>query len=270
MILRTASIQCRPPELLDITRKTSGPAGRPFAPSPGILWPIIDKRHRGTLTSRDYSDYRAAYIREMGDSYKRNRAAWAALLEREEVTLGCYCHRPEDASHCHRVVLAWLLLQAASRLGSRVQYLGEWGKSPRVAVVGARRHPHAFAWAAAVVAQIPTGGVVVSGHAVGVDAAAELAAVRAGLQLVSLPCSGHMWEALGRGAGQVRNGWISAACDAVVALPWDDSPGTIGMMDIAGGDGKPVYVVRSEEDLADAGGFIRKIGTGPRQEGFRF
>ena len=100
MILRTASIQSRPPHLLDVTRKTSGPEGRPFAPSPGILWPIIDKRHRGTLTSRDCSEYRAAYIREMGGSFKRNGAAWTALLDREEVTLGCYCHSAEDASHC--------------------------------------------------------------------------------------------------------------------------------------------------------------------------
>lgn len=270
MILRTASIQSRPPHLLDITRKTSGPDGRPFAPSPGILWPIIDKRHRGTLTSRDYSEYRAAYIQEMGGSFKRDRAAWMVLLDREEVTIGCYCHSAEDATHCHRVVLAWLLLQAARRLGVHLRYLGEWGKGPRVAVVGARRHPHAFEWAAAVVAQVPAGGVVVSGHAVGVDSEAELAAIRAGRQLVSLPCSGKMWEGLGKAAGQIRNGWISDACDAVVALPWDDSPGTLGMVEIARGAGRPVHVVRHEEDLAGVGGFIREIGSGPRQEGFSF
>ena len=135
---RTASIQSRPKNLLDITRKTSGPEGKPFAPSPGILWPIIDKRHKGTLTPRDYAIYRTAYIKEMGRSFKANRAAWLELLSRDEVTLGCYCHKPADACHCHRVTLAWLLLQVGLSEGIAIRYEGEISGNLRVAIVGAR------------------------------------------------------------------------------------------------------------------------------------
>ena len=270
MILRTASIQSRPKNLLDITRKTSGPEGKPFAPSPGILWPIIDKRHKGTLTPRDYAIYRTAYIKEMGRSFKANRAAWLELLNKDEVTLGCYCHKPADACHCHRITLAWLLLQVGLSEGITVRYEGEILASLRVAIVGARHHPHILQWVSAVVASLPAGAIVVSGHAVGVDDVAEDRAEQAGCQVVSLPCSGKMWRTYDNQAGMIRNRWIADACDVVVALPWAESPGTLGMIGIAKEAGRAVYVVRQEDDLAGLGGFFRSIQSTATQARFLF
>lgn len=54
----------------------------------------------------------------MRSSYRANRAAWDALLQRERVTLCCYC---TDPARCHRVVLARILV----RLGAT--YEGEAG-----------------------------------------------------------------------------------------------------------------------------------------------
>lgn len=46
-------------------------------------------------------------------SYRDHRAAWDALLARDEVTLVCYC---TDAAHCHRTVLSGIL----GKLGATV------------------------------------------------------------------------------------------------------------------------------------------------------
>jgi uncharacterized protein YeaO (DUF488 family) len=79
--------------------------GLAFAPSPTLLYPLIEKRKQqgGKLTAEDWSGYVAAYTREMRESYRRRREAWDKLLSRPHVVLLCFCAKPFN---CHRTVLA--------------------------------------------------------------------------------------------------------------------------------------------------------------------
>lgn len=116
----TARVTYAGPDRLDITRKSAGPEGLPFAPSWAIVRPMIDARRRwradGTAfadrvieENRLWYDYLVAFRAEMRASYRAHRAAWDALLARERVTLVCYC---TDPYKCHRTVLARSFLTA--------------------------------------------------------------------------------------------------------------------------------------------------------------
>ena len=138
----TARIGLRDPDVFDITRKTGGVEGDPFAPSWRILRPAIDafreaKRNAGLIAAaaeratggrldaatksagvRQLSEpiwekYVPAYRGEMLYSYERHRPAWDALLARERVVLICYC---VDPGYCHRTLLAGYL----GKLGAEV------------------------------------------------------------------------------------------------------------------------------------------------------
>ena len=105
----TARISYRGTDRLDVTRKSAKADGLPFAPSWAILGPAL----RLDPVSRAYAwpQYAADYTSEMRASYRNERAAWDALLDRAEVTLVCYC---TEAGMCHRRVLAEIL----ARLGA--------------------------------------------------------------------------------------------------------------------------------------------------------
>lgn len=103
LLVHTARITYAGPDRLDVTRKSGDPT---FAPSWGILRPMIDARRQGGNWTWLWPRYVEQYTAEMRQSYRANRAAWDALLARAEVTLCCYC---TDALHCHRTVLAEIL-----------------------------------------------------------------------------------------------------------------------------------------------------------------
>lgn len=125
---------------LDVTAKSAGPAGRPFAPSWAIVRPALAARaeaislRKGTLflpscearadsiVAQSWANYREAYRAEMRASWARHRAAWDALRGRGRVTLLCYCGPDADGVlRCHRVLLAEIL----GKLGADVK--GEVG-----------------------------------------------------------------------------------------------------------------------------------------------
>lgn len=125
LIVHTARIGFKDPDVFDITRATGGVDGAPFAPSWRILRPALHARDRAkkkTLTAAAASalfepiwqQYEPAYRSEMLYSYQRHRAAWDALLARKRVVLVCYC---ADPTHCHRRLLARYL----GRLGADVR-----------------------------------------------------------------------------------------------------------------------------------------------------
>lgn len=111
----------------------------------------------------------------------------------------------------------------------------------RVAIVGSRDWPDPVAVVLAV-ENLPTGTVVVSGGARGVDRIAADAARARGLEVVE-----HLpdWERLGRRAGFVRNCAIVDDCDRVIAFQHERSRGTQHTIDLAERLGKPVQVVTS-------------------------
>lgn len=103
MIVQTAQLRYTGPDRLDITRKTGGPDGLPFAPSWDLLAPRVQGRRAGVVyTADDDEAYRQRYLEEMRTSYRTNREAWHALLARERVVLVCYC---AEGKFCHRRVL---------------------------------------------------------------------------------------------------------------------------------------------------------------------
>jgi len=104
----TARVDYAGPDRLDVTRKSAGPEGLPFAPSWAILGPILNARRGGPSYVWPWPGYVRDYTAEMRRSFREHSAAWSALLARDEVTLVCYC---SDAVHCHRAVLAEILVK---------------------------------------------------------------------------------------------------------------------------------------------------------------
>lgn len=104
--IRTARINYGGPDRLDVTRKSGGPKGLPFAPSWGILSPVLTKLATGKLTDEDWRFYSEQYTAQMRASYRANPNPWGTLLARDRVVLVCYC---TDAERCHRRVLAGIL-----------------------------------------------------------------------------------------------------------------------------------------------------------------
>lgn len=125
----TARISSRDPDRFDVTRKSGGPQGEPFAPSWAILRPALDARRRAERLMDDahalthsldgnpyalaneadrieaeaWAAYEPAFLDQMRRSYRAHRPAWDALLARPRVVLVCYC---VDHTRCHRTILA--------------------------------------------------------------------------------------------------------------------------------------------------------------------
>jgi len=120
----TARVSYGGADRFDVTRKSGGPAGAPFAPS----WAILNRARNGLKAAAEMAghagsetDARAAqtqglgvwwryvgeFLDEMRASFRADRTPWDALLARGEVTLCCFCTDPE---RCHRTILAALIL----------------------------------------------------------------------------------------------------------------------------------------------------------------
>ncbi len=112
----TARISSKDPDRLDVTRKSGGLLGAPFAPSWALLNPVLAARKEAQrLTAAGnpdaaidiergaWADYVPAFLQEMRASYVAKPAAWQGLVNRARVVLVCYC---TDAERCHRALLA--------------------------------------------------------------------------------------------------------------------------------------------------------------------
>lgn len=138
----TSRISCRDKDALDITRKSAGPDGLPFAPSWDILRHVLAARKEAERLRKEAEDARShldlpaarsfeaealhveieawavyvpAYREEMLVSYREQRPAWLRLLARPRVVLCCYCDTAADGVlRCHRRLSAGHL----ARLGA--------------------------------------------------------------------------------------------------------------------------------------------------------
>lgn len=109
----------------------------------------------------------------------------------------------------------------------------------KIAIVGSRNYPDLKEVAKYVEEQLQDGDVVISGHAFGVDRAAEFAALKRGLKVEVFPAD---WKKYGKKAGFIRNIDIVKAADRVVAF-WDGvSKGTGHTIDIATERLKPLEI----------------------------
>lgn len=135
--VRTAQLRYRGDDRFDITRKSGGKDGHPFAPSWSILGPALKVRQEGQraiefaknaeplhplhaervrgaerkaarLEQEAWDAYVPAYLAEMRQSKIHNFNAWRDLLARERVCLVCYCR---TRTRCHRGLLAQMLVE---------------------------------------------------------------------------------------------------------------------------------------------------------------
>jgi uncharacterized protein YeaO (DUF488 family) len=95
----TAQYRYSGADRLDITVKGKDPVGQVFAPS----WEIVN----GFLKKRiSQAEYTRRYIAMMAESVKHNHQIWLDILNRQEVTLVCFC---PAYNFCHRYILAEIL-----------------------------------------------------------------------------------------------------------------------------------------------------------------
>jgi len=72
------------------------------------------KLAQAARTEAEWARFVARYRKEMArPEARRLLALLAALSQRTELAVGCYC---EDESHCHRLVLRELLLERGARI----------------------------------------------------------------------------------------------------------------------------------------------------------
>jgi hypothetical protein len=144
LVVFTAPLTYRGPDALNVTRKTGGPAGLPFAPSWDIVRPVTASRHADEHTQAEaWERYVPLYCAEMERSYARDPGPWHVLLARERVVLACYCAVPARSGaplRCHRVLLAGILQRLGPHLGCAVEVRGEVGEAEPLHGGGDRAH----------------------------------------------------------------------------------------------------------------------------------
>lgn len=86
---------------LDITIKSSGPIGKIFAPT----WGMVMGFKEGRITWEEYVEQYKAHMRV---SFRKHRDIWDNILMRDQVVLLCYCR---DEQHCHRSLLRDMFLR---------------------------------------------------------------------------------------------------------------------------------------------------------------
>lgn len=136
LIVHTARLGVRDPDLFDITRRGArehlrahgvpGP-GEPWAPPEWLL-----RAAKGYPTPLPYGVspppedltgfegwcwYREHFLDHMRRSYRLNRAAWDALLARDRVVLACFC---ADVERCHRGLVASALVACGACAGGEI------------------------------------------------------------------------------------------------------------------------------------------------------
>lgn len=153
LVVSTARLsRARDVDALDITRLTADRArrdgamspGEPFAPSWAILGPALRARKAAAhwrktadaawatsdlvatmaiaaakeVEETAWALYEPAYIGEMRESYRQNRAAWVSLLARPRVVLACFC---TEHTRCHRSLLARILVSCGASYDGEIQ-----------------------------------------------------------------------------------------------------------------------------------------------------
>lgn len=96
----------------DVTVKTGDVV---FAPA----WHLVKLYKDEQITWRQYTQL---YVQQMRKSYQANKAHWISLLQKPSFTLVCFC---VDPTHCHRTLLAQILVKVGRANNTVVIYNGE-------------------------------------------------------------------------------------------------------------------------------------------------
>lgn len=116
LVIQTARFAYAGADRLDVTVKSAGPEGRPFAPT----WDLVNGARSGRIS---WDEYTARYRKLMRERLQADDRPWRAVLERQSVTLLCYCR---DPARCHRTLLAGYLAAYARSQDRATILVGEW------------------------------------------------------------------------------------------------------------------------------------------------
>ena len=95
----TAQYRYKGNDRVDITAAGKTELGKFFMPD----WSLVNGLKNGVITEEQYE---REYHLQMVESWRTNRHAWHNIMERDEVTLVCFC---PPGAFCHRVLLAQYL-----------------------------------------------------------------------------------------------------------------------------------------------------------------
>ena len=105
--------------VLDTTAKSAKDLGKVFAPE----WEMVMASKSGEITWQQYTEL---YLQLMRDRYRKNKARFAEVCQAGEIVLLCYCENTMmTTKHCHRYLLADVLLKVAKKLEIEAKYMGE-------------------------------------------------------------------------------------------------------------------------------------------------
>lgn len=99
-------------ELIDITVKSGL---KEFAPD----WTLLREYKNGTI---GMAEYKTRYTAKMRGSWHTNTELWLDFINKDEVTIACYCTSGE---FCHRLLLRDLLEKVCASQGIEFEYCGE-------------------------------------------------------------------------------------------------------------------------------------------------
>ena len=112
---------------LDVTMKSGAGIGVLLAPIKAMVYGYKagtgDQRFAGQYQPLSEAEYTEQYLALLRQRFSANREAFHQLVQRESITLQCYCGRD---TFCHRRILAeYVLPKLAAYYGIEYHYAGE-------------------------------------------------------------------------------------------------------------------------------------------------
>lgn len=110
-VVEMSLLQAEGCHTLNVSRGGNDPEGLIFAPT----WDMVWGYKRGEMS---WEAYTGQYMALMHESQAMHMANWANLILRHnEQTLVLCCYCPPPPAHCHRHLLAKLLVEYANSMG---------------------------------------------------------------------------------------------------------------------------------------------------------
>ena len=127
LVVRTGRVGQRYADSLDVTMKSGAGSGVLLAPTKAIVYGYKagkgDQRFTGKYKPLNEAQYTEQYLELLRERFIENDEAFHQLVQRESITLQCYCGKGE---FCHRRILAeYVLPKLAAYYGIDYQYTGE-------------------------------------------------------------------------------------------------------------------------------------------------
>jgi len=124
LVVKTGRVGHRYADGLDVTMKSGAGIGVLLAPTKAIVYGYKagqgDQRKYKPLNEAQYTEQ---YLELLRERFIENDEAFHQLVQRESITLQCYCGKGE---FCHRRILAeYVLPKLAAYYGIDYQYTGE-------------------------------------------------------------------------------------------------------------------------------------------------